>query len=325
MPQVSVVMPVYNGERYLAEAIESILAQTFTDFEFIIVDDGSTDGSAEIVQTFAERDSRIRFLQLAENRGRADARNAGIKSAHGNYIAMMDCDDLCLRKRLSMQADFIQSNPDIGVVGTCGQVMNRDMTAPQSEFKLPGEHALIALYTFLGYGILGASLMFRRECLTQAGGYEAGRRFCDDLELHWRILQDTRIRFANLPDQLYLYRRHDQPKFRNTRTDPYLEWRRLKRLNLKRLGIREPDATLQRLAQLRPFNRLSWAERRLAKRDLRRIINGMVAQEWVEPGDRPLLVAEMNRLLERASPRLWQMFCHWYRHRIKRHLPAFKR
>ena len=187
-------MPVYNGERFLSDAIESILDQTFTDFELIVVDDGSQDASAAIVRAYRQRDQRLRLLQLERNMGRCDARNAGIAAAAGRYIAAMDADDFSLPRRMEMQTHFLLSHPEIGVVGSCGQGMNHDMSEPLHDFEVPAQHALIALYTFLRYGILGASLMFRRECLTQVGGYENGRRFCDDLELHWRMLRDTSIR-----------------------------------------------------------------------------------------------------------------------------------
>ena len=312
-PLVSVVMPVYNSERYLAEAIESILGQTFTDFEFIIVDDASTDSSAEIALEYARRDGRIRLLQREINGGAADARNSGIAVAEGEYIAAMDSDDVSLPARLEKQVDLLRSKPDIGGVGTQGHVVKSDLT-PSHDFEAPVHHALIALSFFLRYGILGATIMLRREYLSAVGGYQPGRRRVDDPDLLARLLNNTQSRLVNLPDFLYLYRQYDR--------DPYpggfAEERRLKLCHLSRLGIAEPEATLQRLEQLRPFHRLPWAERRRAKRDLMQIIDGMVAEGWVEPGDRTLLVAEMNRLLEQASPRIWQQFCHWRRRRFKR-------
>ena len=119
MPLVSVVMPVYNGERFLAEAIDSILTQTFSDFELIIVDDGSTDGSAAIIQAYDERDARVSFVQLAENVGRSPgARNAGIAVAKRRlhcrvWIAMILACPIACR----MQVDFLEANPEIGGVG----------------------------------------------------------------------------------------------------------------------------------------------------------------------------------------------------------------
>ena len=121
MPLVSVIMPVYNGEKYLAEAIDSILVQTFTDFELLIVDDGSQDNSAEIIRSYVKRDSRIRFFQQEQNEGSANARNRGIANAKGEFIAAMDCDDVSLPERLQKQVDFLESHPEIGALGTRGR------------------------------------------------------------------------------------------------------------------------------------------------------------------------------------------------------------
>ena len=318
MPQVSVVMPVYNGEKYLAEAIDSILNQTFTDFEFIIVDDGSTDGSAGIIRTYQERDERLRLVQLDHNMGRADARNAGIAVAQGELITSMDADDISLPERLEKQVAFLGSNPRIGGLGTCGHGMNHDMSSLYEDFIMPTRHELIALQHFLGFSVLGATVMFRREYLRAVEGFEAGRRYVDDLELISRLFYQTRIRLANLPEFLYLYRRHDQAKYRVRNSGPHIALKKLKRRDSERLGVPDHATAINRLKQLRPFHRLSWADRRRTKRDFKQIIDGMIAQGWVEPGDRSFLEAEMNRRLEQASPRLWQQFCHWRRHRFQR-------
>ena len=108
-PLVSVVMPVYNGEKWLGEAIESILAQTFADFELLIVDDGSRDNSAKIIRVYEQRDPRIRFFQLERNSGTAFARNYCIKAANGTFVTYLDCDDISLPERLRKQVDFLES------------------------------------------------------------------------------------------------------------------------------------------------------------------------------------------------------------------------
>lgn len=317
-PRVSVVMSVYNGERYLAAAIDSILQQTFSDFELLIVDDGSNDNSAAMIREYAERDGRIRFWQHKRNRGQADAQNTGLAAARGTFITRMDCDDISKPQRLEKQVAFMDSTPEIGCVGTCGQVMTHNMKSILSDFKVPSQHAMIALYQIIGYGVLGASLMFRREFVTAVRGYEPGRRAVDDLELISRLLQDTRIRFANLSESLYLYRRHEQPKFRDPNAAPHIEGRKLKHRNLRRLGFEAPEAAMARFARLGTYTKLSWSGRRTVKKDLRRLIEGMIRENWVEAADRTTLHKEMNRLMEIASPRLWQKFCHWRRHRFGR-------
>ena len=167
-PQVSVVMPVYNGERYLAEAIASILGQTYADFEFIIVDDGSTDGSAEIICEFVERDSRIQFIRLDRNMGHATARNNGISVASGKYVANMDCDDVCLPDRLRRQVNFLESNPNIDVLGSNLMVVDQDLRF-RYELIMWQEHALIAWGLFFWANVPHPATMIRREPLVAVG------------------------------------------------------------------------------------------------------------------------------------------------------------
>ena len=116
MPKISVVMPVYNSERYLREAIDSILAQTFSDFEFIIIDDGSQDSSPDIVRSYT--DKRIRFYQNEHNMGVAATLNRGLDLASGEYIARMDSDDISLPERFEKQIVYLETYPDIAVCGT---------------------------------------------------------------------------------------------------------------------------------------------------------------------------------------------------------------
>ena len=115
-PLLSVVMPVYNREKFVGTAIESILGQTFVDFEFIIVDDGSTDHSVDIIQSY--RDPRIRLIQLPRNQGVSQARNTGNVAAQGDYIAVMDSDDFSLPSRFEKQLAFLSQHPDIGICGS---------------------------------------------------------------------------------------------------------------------------------------------------------------------------------------------------------------
>ncbi|MDE2748064.1 MAG: glycosyltransferase family 2 protein [Chloroflexota bacterium] len=320
MPLVSVVMPVYNGERYLAEAIDSILAQTFTDFELIIVDDGSRDGSAEIICEYMKRDERVRPLRHEVNRGRADARNTGIAAATGKLMAMMDCDDVSLPERLEEQLRFLGANPDIGGVGAGCRLVDHELR-PLRDYHLPQQHALIAFNQFFDLGFMGGTMMFRREILNAASGFQTGRRLTDDTELQWRLLEAKSSKLAVLPNMLLLHRQHHQPKLRNSDLrKKLLETRRgMLRGILENLwGEAPPEDTIERFWRLRPHRKLSWRERRLAKRDIIRLIDAMISHNWIDPGDKPLLIAEMHRLLERSSPRLWQQFCHWRRHKFGR-------
>ena len=115
-PHVSVVMVVRNVDHFLAESIESVLGQTYTDFEFIIVDFGSTDSSLSIVSRYAKADKRIR-LQVIPECGLAEARNAGCRLARGQYIAIMDADDVCVPDRVKWEVEFMEAHPEVGLLG----------------------------------------------------------------------------------------------------------------------------------------------------------------------------------------------------------------
>jgi len=129
-PEVSVVMPVFNRQVYVSDAISSILNQSFADFEFIIVDDGSTDNSYNLISTF--KDSRIKPIKLKENRGNYYARNLGMSMAVGKYICVMDSDDIALPDRIQIQHDFMESNKNFGICGSYVKIMNsvEIITAP---------------------------------------------------------------------------------------------------------------------------------------------------------------------------------------------------
>ncbi len=302
-------MPVYNRELFVAEAIESILEQTFTDFEFIIVDDGSEDRSPEIIRDYERRDDRIRFLAFEHNKGKAAAKNLGIEAARGQYIAGMDSDDVSLPQRLEKQVDFLRANSEIGVVGVCAPLTDESLK-PFADYRVPEKHAHIAYNIMLGRSVVGASLLIRRDLLIAVGGYEVCRKRGNDIELVSRLICQTR--FANLSEWLYLYRQHEDQRYYTTNSAR--DWMDLMRRLLCRLWGEAPPSSLDRMLRMEQQKKLSWRERRLLKRDLKRYIASMIAANWIEETDRAYLIDLMNRQLERASPRLWQMFSHWRRH-----------
>ena len=238
MPLVSVVMPVYNAEKFLAEAIESILTQTFSDFELIIVDDGSTDGSAGIIQAYDERDDRIHSVQLDMNEGVASARNRGTALSSGKYIAAMDCDDISLPERLQQQVEFLESHPAIDAVGVGTRMVHEDLT-PRLIYRLSKDHALI-VYEMLvgGAGIVRASSMVRREIFDCVRGYDPDYKFAIDFEFYLRLVWEKAIRYANLPALLYLYRRHESSVTNMLKTWPSPAATRARRRALELLWAR---------------------------------------------------------------------------------------
>ena len=313
-PLVSVVMPVYNSDKYLAEAIESILAQTFTDFELIIVDDGSEDSSAEIMGSYAARDSRIRLIELAENGGHGAARNVGLAAASGEYFACQDSDDISLPERFQKQVKLLKARPEVGAVGVYTRLVSEDMQ-PIYERKPEVRHAEIILDHFLGFlsaPFTHATLMMRRHLVIEANGFDESVRISPDCALMTKLL--GKAKFANIPEFLYLYRQHNNQITTEQTAERERETMSVRQVRLERILGEAPLATVERLARVRPWSKLSWRERRLAKRDIIRLIDSMIEASWVEAADRPQLIAAMNRRLERVSPRLWQKFCHWRRH-----------
>ena len=321
MPIVSVVMPVYNGEKYLAAAIESILAQTFTDFEFIIVDDCSLDSSAAIVRAYMKQDARIHFFQLEKNQGQAVARNRGIRAARGDYIAAMDSDDISLPERLGRQVEYLQAHPEIGAVGVGTQVVD-DALSPLGSVSLHQSHALIALTLVAGgSALVRASLMLRRRFLVSGGGYRnaSGNHIDADSELTLRLLGDMRIRYSNMMDVLYLYRQHESNV--SLGYDPEDTWW-IHRRALKQLWGEAPSATVERFRKAHQGIKLSFRDRRLARQDYRRLIEAMAEARWIDPDDISCVYSEVNRRLETTTPRLWQMLKHWWRYNIGRRQSA---
>lgn len=307
-------MPVYNGEAYLAEAIESILNQTFADFEFIIVDDGSQDGSAAIIQAYAERDSRIRCIPMGKNQGEASARNAGIAAAGGQFVAMMDCDDVSLPERLQAQVSFLDANCAVGAIGVGIQVVDEDLS-PLFPYRLPQSHALILLSMLFGEtAIARNSIMMRRELFIASGGYNPEFEVATDYEYFLRIVWQVRMRYGSLRNILYLYRQHEASIMGQATTHNLPAKSHVRREALERLWGEAPAETLDLLLRLRPGYKLGWRARRLARRDLQRLIEAIVERGWVDPDDQHLLAAEISQRLEWTTPRLWQQFLHWRRH-----------
>lgn len=318
MPRVSVIMPVYNGEKYLAAAIDSVLSQTFADFELILVDDGSQDNSISLMRDCEQRDARARVYQLETNMGMADARNFGIEKARGEYVSTMDCDDISLPQRLEMQVDFLESNPEIGAVGTSGRALNEDLSEALFDLNVPPAHGLIVLDSFVGVSFIYTTVMTRSAIMRRVGGYQPGRRSGEERELYWRMLWNTRARFANLTEILYLYRQHGDSFSANRDARLKAETLDVRAAMLRQLWDEAPEGTVRRFEDMALGRKLNRRERRAAKRDINRLIESLQAHKLVTPGDIPQLVAGAKRRLEGTLPRRWQVLLHWRRHRLRR-------
>lgn len=202
-PEVTVLMPVFNAGEYLHEAIESILQQTFTDFELIVVNDASTDGSDRIVDSY--RDPRIIRITNERNLGASESRNRGIRIAKGTYITPMDADDVSDRRRLESQISFLKGNPDIALVATWGTVIaqNGDLI---KQVKIPQNPFLLRWRLLLNNQLIHSSVMVPSRILRNLGGYNKSFESAEDYELCSRIILDNPI--AVIPDFLVKWRCH---------------------------------------------------------------------------------------------------------------------
>lgn len=195
-------MSVYNGEQYLQEAIESILNQTYSDFELIIIDDASTDSTPQIIQSY--RDPRIRVIRNNENLGLTKSLNKGLTLAKGEYVARMDADDISLPERFEKQVAFLDSHPEVAVVGTAKQLINRRGTILGTYIPPLQPQYRDFLKTNL---ITHGSVMVRREILKAYGGYNELFRKSQDYALWLEMAKQHKL--INIPDVLYKLRTHE--------------------------------------------------------------------------------------------------------------------
>lgn len=202
-PPISVVMPVHNGERFLEAAISSILGQTFKDFEFVIVDDGSSDRTPAILAEAQRRDERVRVHRLDRNQGITGALNEGCRHARGRLIARMDADDVSMPTRLATQLDFMRTHPDVAVVGSWVQIID-DRSVPGEVKQFPSEPGLIAWSMVFFNSVAHPTVMMRREALDMAAVYSSEYPRAEDYALFTRLSRSLPL--ANIPEVLVRYR-----------------------------------------------------------------------------------------------------------------------
>ncbi len=205
MPKVSVIMPAYNAEKYIKEAIDSILNQTFKDFEFIIIDDGSTDGTKEIISSYQE--SRIKLLENDKNLGLVGSLNKGLQIARGEYIARMDADDIALPERLEKQVDFLDKNQDIVLVGSWIDSFDEE-SKDHFIVEFASDPIIIKWLMVTKNQLAHASVVFRKEIIEREGGYSNKYEHAEDYELWSRLLKNYKI--ANIPEVLLKHRIHGE-------------------------------------------------------------------------------------------------------------------
>ena len=237
-PRVSVITSVFNGEHFLAEAVESILAQTFADFEYLLVNDASTDGSPAILARYAHQDQRTVVLHNAVNVNHSNAINTALRVARGEFIAILDADDRAHPERLARQVRFLDDHPAVGVVGA--QVQQIDGAGRvRHAMTFPVTCELARWSILFATPVLHSAAMMRRNLLQQIGGYSLQWRYANDFSLWAELIGRTGI--TNLPETLVSYRRHDQQTSGVYTTPQQGEvWLLIYRMLVERLALRAP-------------------------------------------------------------------------------------
>ncbi len=201
MPLITVLMPAYNAEKYIAEAITSVLAQTFTEFELLIINDGSVDNTRQVIQSF--HDNRIVLIDQA-NLGIASALNNGLAMARSSYIARMDADDICYPDRLRKEYAFLITNPEYVIVGSDAQYIAEDGDFLFGFTCTAHTHEEIMQSIYQSCPFQHSSVMFRKEPVIQCGGYPVHAHNFEDYLLWIQLLGHGK--FCNLPETLLMYR-----------------------------------------------------------------------------------------------------------------------
>jgi len=205
-PQVSVIMPVFNAERYVTHAVKSILSQDFDDFEFLIFDDGSTDRSRSILEVLAARDQRIRLFQK-DHRGHVRWLNEGLQLAKGRFIARMDADDVSLVQRFARQVEYLVRNPGCVAVGCDLLQIDPDGDPLGIIIHDTNHEAIVADLLSGGLGVIShPACMVRRSALQATGGYREEYEYLEDFDLWLRLIEHGQL--ANIPEVLFRYRLH---------------------------------------------------------------------------------------------------------------------
>jgi glycosyltransferase involved in cell wall biosynthesis len=233
--RVSVIMPYFNSRRFLDEAVRGVLAQNFRDWELLLIDDGSTDGSAGVARRYADHyPGRVCCLAHPGriNRGANAARNLGIARARGEFIAIHDADDISERQRLGEQVEYLDTHPDVALLGTQYTIIDEEGRR-LGRMKLPRNWIDLRWELIFSTPFVHSGVMFRKAAvLSVAGGYDEGLRSAQDYDLWCRIL--PRVRAANLPKYLVRYRVHPNSITKTHATAGH-EFRRLRIAHLVRL------------------------------------------------------------------------------------------
>jgi len=233
-PEISVIMPVYNAAEFLAESIESILNQTFTNFELIILNDKSTDNSLDVISKYQRSDSRIIIINKDINVGPANLRNEGLSIAKGDFIALMDADDIAMPQRFEKQINVLKSNPEIGLCGTWFTFFGSEKKLIKHSEK-PEDIKISFLHSC---AIGNPTVMLRKQTLDSLQ-FENEYVPVEDYDLWSRLLSKTS--FYNIPESLLNYRQHSNNISKTKIDNVNRAVKKVKINQLRQLGIESSD------------------------------------------------------------------------------------
>ena len=240
MPAVSVVLPFHNPGEYFPGAIESILAQTFDDFELLLLDDASNDGSKEVAEEIAKRDSRVRIIRANVNLGLSRQLNRGVEESTGDFVARMDADDIALPSRFERQLSVFRAKPDVGICGCLVDEISQTGEETGFRWDLPAEHDQIASLQFIRCGFSHPSVMFRKSVLDDYSlRYREDFEVAQDYELWIRLLQFSKG--YNIQDALLKYRRFPEQLSQKSSPRKLQEVNEIRGQILKLIGVENID------------------------------------------------------------------------------------
>jgi len=252
MPELSIIMPLFNSESYVGQAIESLLSQTYTDFELIIVNDASTDNSLQIAKSYT--DPRIKIVENERNMGIVYSRNKGLSIAIGNFIAPFDSDDIAYPDKFKIQINFLIRNPDYGMIGSWAKMIDNKGKLLKKKWKLNAPSKRIpAILLFRNY-FVQSSIVMRREAIPM-GGYKTGYDVVEDY-IMWIETAD-RFKTWNYPSYLIQYRVH--PKSATNSDDNRMIQRdiRVYEYIFEKIGLKADNASIQLLLKIKSDEKIA--------------------------------------------------------------------
>lgn len=310
-PLISVIMPLYNAERFVGESIENILRQTVGDFELIVIDDASTDASAEIARAYAAKDDRIVLMHNELNSGAARTRNRALDAARGKFITFMDADDLCSPERFAKQLAFFERHPQTDICGSYYTMFGTRGGNGELKIQVPLTHEEIQYQLFFGCPFGMSSVMLRSEPFKRTG-IRFRECMAEDYQL-WVDLSEH-LRMANIPEYLTFYRRwEDQISTRQLDRQTLSAQLTQQEQLARKLGVRLSDD------EARIFTRFSLRTGEVKKRELasyRRILTRLYKAGIRHSHDPKLLKRQLMRRYKMACGLFYPSWRVWIHKRL---------